>query len=134
MKKNIILSVSLMFSMFLFSSTIVSATENSVPTLSVESSELLLKGTEPISPRATLRRYWTDGWLASGNPAPKLLYVNTGGFSGWLDKYKETPIKFGTQGVYRGYLYNNNYPIPSPTSLVINEDQNLELPGGLIHE
>lgn len=84
----------------------------------ISKQELNLLGIVEPSPAATLTRYWTDGWVKTGNPAPAVAYFDGGnGYHGWLSKYKEFPQPHGTRGTYQGYFYHKSLPLPIPSLL-----------------
>lgn len=108
MKKKFILLLTSIFTLFNIFSAIpltVSAEENSVP------NEITIDG---VTEQIVVRRkyiYVTEHFVSSS--APKTLWYSQGGFSGNLSLYLELPDQSGTvYGYYRGYVYNDNYPIP----------------------
>lgn len=121
MKKFIFLScfIGLSFIAVVGSSTSVNADE-------INSSSIVLNeiGIQEIAPQATLTKYWSDGWVKTGNPAPAVALFRKGAYRGWLSKYRDLPQPFGTLGYYSGYLYHDSLPLPSPARVIFPEDQN----------
>lgn len=81
------------------------------------------KSLNNIYPDETLTRYWTSGWIKTGNPASQLAFFQSGAYRGWLSKYREMPSQYGTTGYYEGYFYHNSIPLPIPSrsAVIVNK-------------
>lgn len=87
----------------------------------VQAQETLNEVTSTIAdktePNAPIRRIWINGYIVPfiGPKALPTYYYDLGGFAGYLTLVSEDVQMGGTTGLYRGYAYNKNYPIPFPS-------------------
>lgn len=98
----------------------------------IHASEIILEPdvgeTSEVEPQAPVRRFWIESYGVAfpSHYAPALYYYDYGGFAGYLTLIHEDVQMGGTYGIYQGYVYNKNYPIPSPArenedSIVLEE-------------
>lgn len=111
-KKNIIL---IFASIFIFVSTLFNVgTVNASEELPKEKVELIEQQ------QIVVRRQYIDVFIQHfiASSAPNTYWYSRGGFSGNLNLYHEEERNDGTvNGFYRGYIYNDDYPIPLTTPI-----------------
>lgn len=114
-KKNIFLIFASIFTLIstLFNTETASANEKTTENV-VE----LIEQDQIIVRRQYIKTYVRPFTTSS---APTTIWISLNGFSGNLTLYDEEETNYGTvNGYYRGYIYNDNYPIPLKTPIETN--------------